>query len=323
MASNIRAALIDQLPKRVPWGVERIFNLVGAAASIIALLFVFFSIDKISNDTKMIFALTYQFLIIVFLVGYLLVVTQRRLYRYAQAVFHLHLVNHVVRDHLAALELGKTGSELSDSVAQILDSIAACYSILTGQACRVSLKEITTDFQINTVRRDALSAASVAARGNVPHSLEGNTDFYNLWYSLDGCSRYFHSNNLTKDWKARKYENTSFNVYGVPEIKSFFGITWVSGWKLPYKSTMVFPIRYVHDSTKWPILPGNVEATSLDEMPQVWGFLCVDTASTSVFKLPHAAEVGGAFADSLYVLFTFSLEGAFARRRDGNPGDLK
>ena len=42
--------------------------------------------------------------IIVFLVIYLLLVSQRKLARYAQAVFHLHLVSHVIRDHLAAIE---------------------------------------------------------------------------------------------------------------------------------------------------------------------------------------------------------------------------
>ena len=306
MATNTRTALMAQLPKRALWTLERIVVLAGALASVAAVVFLFYSFDKLSSDIKSIFAMSYLFCIIVFLVSYLMIITQSRLYRYSQAVFHMHFVNHAIRDYLAALSVGKEDVNLKVALNQILDSIAACYSILAGRTCRVTIKELTPSLDVKTVARDTISASSAAGTSQIEHPLEKNTDFKNLWYCLDGASRYFHSNNLLRDWKAHKYLNTSFNIHGDPEVLNFFGMSMVTKWRLPYKSAMVFPIRYVHDWTRWPLLPGVESRIVQDGPPDVWGFLCVDSASTGVFKLPHAAEVGGAFADALYILFTFS-----------------
>ena len=306
MAANTRSALSAQLPKHPAWTLERVTNLVGAIASTATLVFVFTSIDTLSTDTKMIFALSYLFLIIIFLIVYLLLITQRRLYRYAQAVFHVHFVNHVIRDHLASLSLGNN-PDLKVTLNQILDSIAACHSIITGRMCRVSIKEVKPTLEVVTVSRDTISAASsVAGPSKVAHLLDRSTDFRNLWYCRDNCSRYFYSNNLPSDWKDHKYENTSFDVYGTPELRNVLGLFRLVKWPLPYKSTIVLPIRYLDDWTKRPRLPTVTQAEKQDEPPSVWGFLCVDSSSTRAFKPPHAAELGGAFADALYVLFTYS-----------------
>lgn len=318
MAATTRATLAKQLPTWNPWTVERTLNGCGAVTSIIAFLLIFVNIGSLSSDVKIIIAITYLFLIIVFLIAYILLGTQKQLQRYAQAVFHMHFVNHAIRDHLAARQSDGENVPLKDHLGQILDAIAGCYSVLTGRPCRVSIKEIKpgSPVEVTTAMRDSISRVSSngasSENKHVVHALDKNTDFRNLWYCQNGCFRYYFSNNIIDDWKNGDYENTSFEVYGRPKGRTFFFKFTILHWTLPYKSVMVFPIRYVRDWSKWPLLPGTersstADAPQLDDqnlLPDVWGFLCVDSPTKGAFRLPHAAEVGGAFADALYTLFT-------------------
>jgi hypothetical protein len=319
MESNLRTRMIDQMPRRQPWTFERYFNVAAGVVTIVSGFLIFFSLDKLSDDIKMIAAMSYLMLIIIFLVIYLLLINRRKLARYAEAAFHLHLVSHVIRDHLAAIEIGEEeAGRLPEKVSQILDTIAACFSLLTGRQCRVALKEITPYLTLKTVQRDCMSATSVQdSHPPVEHKLDKNTAFKNIWYRINNCTRYFHSDDLVAAWRNHTYENTSFEIYGRPEISTFMGHSRVRNWKLPYKSTIVFPIRYIHDWSRRPALAEQSgPASETDEIPHVWGFLCIDARSKRAFRLPYAAEVGGAFADALYVLFTYSLGGM---RRQG-PG---
>lgn len=311
LVSDSSAALWGALPKRVPWTVERSVNLAGGVASLLGIAFLFVKFDDLGSDGRMIVALTYLFSIIMFLVAYIVIVSHRKLHRYAQAVFHLHFVNHVVRDHVAAV-YRKDQVSLRDDVQKILDSIAHCYSILTGRVCRVALKEITQELDVVTAGRDSMARTSsrdgdpAAGKNSFSHSLDGNTDFSHIWYMLDGCERYYLSNDLPQEWKHHRYNNTSFFIRGKPETSSIFGITFIKRWTLPYKSALVLPIRCISAPRK---LQSSAPPSGPEQNPQrVWGFLCVDTASRGAFRLPHAAELGGAFADALYILFTFSSE---------------
>jgi hypothetical protein len=127
-------------------------------------------------------------------------------------------------------------------------------------------------------------------------------------------------NNLLKEWKLHKYKNTSFNKPEVrePELKTFLGYSYVANWNLPYKSTLVLPIRYLKEFIppskddgkpnmrinllKRFSIPTN-DGDKLTMKWKFWGFLCIDCNSRNVFHKDLAPELGLAFADLLYIFF--------------------
>lgn len=240
MAQWSRSSYKNQLPKFTPWTLERVVNLGGAFAALLGLIFVFTSYDQLTSDTKSIVVLTYLVIIIFVLIVWIYNITRKRLANYAQALFYIHFVNHVVRDHLAELDDRKVSSTFADVLRDCVDSIATCYSLVTGSRCRVSIKEIKnlSDGQIVTAMRDTISDKS--ARGDEgEHFISENTDFEQIWTGSHGCSRYFRSNNLKRDWKNHNYKNSSFKIPGEPEaftigiiplthvIRADQGIVWV------------------------------------------------------------------------------------------------
>jgi len=143
------------------------------------------------------------------------------------------------------------------------------------------------------------------------HRLDENTDFHDLWYAQNGCTRYFLSNDLMKRWKQHKYKTSSFKEVGEPYLQSVLGIDMIRNWRLPYRSALILPIRYVstfnppeeqtHDMLHW----------------RYWGFLCIDCNTPGCFDDRYCPELGGAFADGLFTLFSQS---EFIKRyRSTNP----
>ncbi len=247
---------------------------------------------------------------VLFLSAYIVFKEIKNVDRYAQTIFYAHLVNHILRDYLAELQRGHR-PDPKNILVEVLDSIATCFSIVVGKRCRCSVKQLSADFQLSTVCRDTMSRTQHGDSSDIQHSLVENTDFDSIWYAKNGCFRRFQCNDLKKLWRENKYRNSSFKTYGEPESISTLGVTFVRNWNLPYKSTIVWPIRFVPDYKIWPPTSASegqsARADNAPKVPQeLWGFLCVDCNSRGVFDSTYCPELGAAFADALYTLFTQS-----------------
>lgn len=306
MTAQANRKFQEQLPRFNRWTAERLFSFLGALCSIAAIGLFF--VGEISADLKMVLALSYLLIIVVLLLLRIAITDTRKLHRYSDAAVHLHYVVHRTRNHLARLRVDAS-ADLGEALLDIVNSAATAFSLVVGKQCRVCIKEVHSDETVTTVVRDSLFSEENSAPNRIVHTLEKNTDFINVWYGKDGCRRYFLENDLQRLWKAHKYKNSSFEEVGEPALLPFGKVSW----KLPYKSTAVFPIRYIHDARNWPPTQSSVRAPATTSDPHVWGFLCVDCAHSGVFKLPYIVELGGAFADALYIMLThdrFARQGA-------------
>lgn len=292
----------SQLPKKRSVSVSSVFSYSAGGASILG----FLSSNYIFPHSGIALAHTIFLLVLVFsILLHTYARDRRKLHRYAQAVFYIHYVNHIIRDSLAHAK--EDNFKLSQETLQLtVNAIANCFSILTGKQCRCSIKELNDDFSINTVVRDNVSKKRIHEHHDTKtsHHLEENTDFKNLWYSIYGCSRYFLANDLIKFWKIHKYENSSFKLVTFPKRSNFCSFTWVSNWKLPYRSTLVLPIRFfsVFDPPAQQEISAKkkTKKTEFDHW-NFWGFLCIDCNSRNIFDQEFAPELGAAFADTLYI----------------------
>lgn len=203
-----------------------------------------------------------------------------------------------MRDSLSSLSVSDNVN-LEKTTEKILDAIANCFSVTSGKACRASIVELNDKFELIVAARDSMSAIKAIPRNN-KHLLEDNTDFRNLWYSINGCSRYYLNNNIVKSWLNREYRNSCFAEYGEPEMKSIFGFTLIRRWPLSYRSALVLPIRYVAEFTP----PKDTE--TLCPHWNYYGFLCIDSISRNSFDDRYSPELGGSFADMLYTYFSQS-----------------
>lgn len=291
--SDIQAKFEQQFPRPDKLSFELIFGYIAGLASIAGLIGAPF---VITEQTHLSFLyLTSLTVIVAVLLVYALLINRRKLHRYAQSVIFTHYVNHIIRDALQEIQT----SEVKVATQKVLNAIATCFSIITAKQCRACVVELTKDFELVVMARDDISGV-MSRKKPLKHFLDDNTDFYNLWYAKSGCSRFFMSNDLRKLWKQHKYRNSSFQELGEPHVQSVLGIDVVRNWQLPYRSAMVFPIRYI--SRFQP-------PESRDENPEhwkYWGFLCVDCNTSSCFDDRYCPDLGGAFADSLYTLFSQS-----------------
>lgn len=136
-------------------------------------------------------------------------------------------------------------------------------------------------------------------RKNYIHRLFDNTDFYNLFFGLDDCENYYFSNNLIDEHLSKRYKNSSFKYYGEPTYKKYlFGI-WCEKWPLDYRSTFVFPIRYIPSYD-----PPNPDDKEVNKDWQYYGFLCIDCNRKGIFDIRHQNDIGAAFADILYLFIS-------------------
>jgi hypothetical protein len=285
----------DQLPRWQPWTLERYLLLAGSIAGIAALVITYFGLDHLRDDAK-----TYVFFIEISalcaaLIAYLFVTSKKKLHRYAQSVFFMHYINHVVRDEIASMETGQAAS-VEAILQDIVNAVANCFSILTGRRCRCCIQEILPGSKVSTFVRDTITSKQSA--NTESHSIEDNTDYSNIWYGRNGCPRFFICRNLVKLWSSGQYRNSSFATYGEPQTMSFWVFSSVRKWTLPYKATIVWPIRYVPEGSKWPAF--KLQELPVDKRPFVWGFLCIDCGSRNTFDQTYGPELGAAFADAVF-----------------------
>lgn len=297
MAEELITKFESQLPKLEKYSFRDYFNYAAGTASIVgSILPAFFIKDQ---EISQIFYAILLVTIILILVVRDILASRKKLNRYAQAVFFTHYVNHIIRDSL--LEISQCRSDNFEDTAQkttrhIVNAISTCFSIITAKRCRVCIAELKDDFSLLVIARDDVSQITSSKIINKQdRTLDNNTDFSNLWYGVEGCSRYYLSNNLIKDWKKGKYKNSSFDDVGKPEIIHLVHeISFVRNWRLNYKSAIIFPIRYISEFNPPAGLNNNLIGWSY------YGFLCIDCNAKNSFDDVFLPELGGTFADAIY-----------------------
>lgn len=309
MPQGFRKQYTDQLPKLRRWSFLEFLGVGGAICSMLSVTVLLWKWEDIAIDLRALIVNLLLLFVVGVLVVYIVYQERKKLHRYAQTVYFVHFVNHAIRDYLAQLKLGNA-PPLRSVLEEILTVISQCFSLVTGKQCRCSVKDLRRDQTIVTEARDLVSSKQYSETSHLVHTLDENSDFHSLWYGISGCSRYFLGRNLIQMWKEHNYRNSSFKLHGGPETKSIGGFTIVRRWPLPYRSAIVWPIRFVPDYRFWPPPSEGSSDRKADqtesEYPHFWGFLCVDCVSTGVFDAVHCPELGAAFADALYTLFTES-----------------
>lgn len=197
---------------------------------------------------------------------------------------------------------------------QIMDIFASTMILVTGVHCRTCVKSLNIDknkvddakgknakereeilrsaFYATTLIRDSSSHPTHGWAKHITNWVTNNSAF---WHFFKGpLERCYFQNDLTK---LRNYNNDSFKVYGNPPdfpwYLSLYARLW-KRWPLPYRSTIVWPIR-------------ALRPTKHDPNPQLWmdrqniiGFLCVDSYALHPFKYPYDFHLGACICDALY-----------------------
>ena len=203
--------------------------------------------------------------------------------RYAAAVDEVHGALHAIRDGAAALLLrDASATDVIDDLANALTALASAFTIITGQKCRATIKEVSRarsetgapvvidphdDDQLRGLEVTTMARSSriETQADHLRHFVDQNTDFESLFKNPG--QRWFVSNNLMT---LEHYKNSSWHGDGPRD----------------YQSTCVWPIqkRDAFGNTKHDIL----------------GFLCVDSQGTGIFDERFDFWVGAGIADALY-----------------------
>lgn len=311
MAAEFRRQYWAQLPKPKRLGLLRIVEVFGALASILSLTLGFYVWNELERDEKYIYSLGYFLFIILILLIYILIRELNKTHRYSESVFYMHFVNHVIRDYISEKDKGST-KRRQEVLADILDAIAACFSVVKAKYCSASVWELVDSegfphkFLVQPIARDGLAQrVNYSAPADVEFLLESNTEFRDIWYGTNNCIRYYLEGDISKAYRQRRFESSRLEY-----IKSQNGIAFLlhkkaGFWPLPYKSTIVAPIRCFNNYSSWfdPRETAQRQKGTADDENHFWGFLKIECSSSNVFDTTHAPEVLGAFADALYILF--------------------
>lgn len=292
----------DQLPKITKLTGKHIFRLFLNVCTIAGAVYIFFKTPPSEPTLRLVLII-----IIVALVIYIIYTEKKRLTKYAYISFYYHYLNHIFRDKISEFLLMDEESQpdsfqINNFLQEVVDSIANCFSTITNHVSRVCIKTIdlnnSNSIALTTSFRDSISKSNTQIKSldsKTIHKLEGNTDFELLWYALNGRTRFYLANNLPKEYKKRKYNNTSFeNLYG---SEPTIGTLFVKNWRLPYKSTLVVPIRHVINFTP----PSRENEGYIDKGWKYKGFLCIDTPNKYSFNTTIDPEIAAAFADQIYM----------------------
>jgi len=236
VADKFRNSYFESLPRFSKWTWERSVTTIGSVASIVGVAGLIFKWERLEKSQLDLYGTLYLFIIVCVLMIYIFIRETKKRHRYALAVYHVHYVNHAIRDCLSDLQIGRNQT-LHSVLENIVNSIAFCFSIVEGRQCRCSIKEVlhVPDLEIQTVARDTISRQFSVNTDRERHLVSENSDFEKLWNGEKGYARYFQGTNLKMMWSRGGYKNSSFRVVGEPERLDIFTITLVRKWNLPYR----------------------------------------------------------------------------------------
>jgi hypothetical protein len=200
----------------------------------------------------------------------------RRAARLADQSKQIHKVFHVLRD-ASAIKLGDDAHDNLDHFLNVFgyaaEEVATCFTGITGVACRITIKQVIDPGDgVPSVVDLARSPGTPVSR--TPEPIGDNTDFKEL---LVGSSSYFKCNNIAELLERGEYENTH-----------------VRRGRLPYNSTIVWPIRKTLGRP-----PAVKRFKSISNWQDLIAYLCVDSAEADVFT-ESDVWIGAAMADAMY-----------------------
>jgi len=234
------------------------------------------------------------FLILLVYLGFITFRYSRKA-RYAEATEAVHNALHAARDAYHYLEWCRSPEKENiqfdekrccDALRIVLTAVSTAFSITSGTRCRATLKVIgqdeNDDLYVVTKARDSVSHANCEHldRGEGRrHLIKKNTDFHLI---VEGKHNYFFCNNLQK---YPDYLNTNYDEYSKTQKKP---------WPLPYRSTIVWPIRYVWTKEE------RDEHGEISCNDDLYAFLTVDSSAPNAFNERHDFQMGAGLADALF-----------------------
>lgn len=241
--------------------------------------------------------------------------------RVALAMAGLHHAVHILRNEMATVRQW-TNQEIKTCLAEVLGAFATVFSIIVNAPCRTCIKvidlipsggrkpedlteqELLAHSYARTFCRDFVTASQIGHGDLSPTEapVRNNTAFRFLFEHVE--TRYFLGNNLPQMMEKGRYLNTSVHKYSTAGD---------SGWPLPYKAAMVWPIRVV---TERALSAHGVFTGTQD----IVGYLAVDTAVTNAFQGDTDFHVGALLADVLYIFLNHAVP---ERRSDDGIGDTQ
>ncbi|MFO0794136.1 MAG: hypothetical protein U0586_08720 [Candidatus Brocadiaceae bacterium] len=228
--------------------------------------------------------------------------------KYAEALFFIHSIVHRLRDNFHTLNKISNSSEDAESILKrkvfeeaekVITSFANAFNLITGTRCRACIKLINNAepskkyselskeekervLYVETWVRD-IDTKLLETKEEPMHWLCGNTDFSELFSAKNPTiNNSFFENNLPK---RRNYLNTSFELYTEPNGR----------WKLPYKSTIVWPIRKITSDQY------DREEGQFTEKQDILGYLCIDSKARKIFNKSYDVNFGAIVADSIFI----------------------
>lgn len=304
MATSREEYHLAILPKRSRLSLESIFSFIAGVASIVSLILSVFIDPSYYNLATSLFLI----FIIVLLVLY--IAKSHKHHRYAEALFYLHFINHIIRDALVKVTQDPSEENAKSTVQSlnqhIANALAHCFTLITRRKCRVSICKINPtsannhlDFTVDIIARDAVSSKQLGNNHNSKGRIEDNTDFASILFAKNNTSHYL-CNNLKHEYSIGKYKNFSFTRNGQPPeiIKKLGVFHCIKGWNLPYVATIVSPIRYTDGHH--PPKEQRTEQQQINPKWQHYGFVCVDNNTKNTFNATYDPEILAATCDVLY-----------------------
>jgi hypothetical protein len=182
-------------------------------------------------------------------------------------------------------------------LASAMDQIAALYSMITGTRCRSAIKVVQRDGEniwVHALVRDEISASENLISDKERNEkrfdrIEANADFNLLFDPTKRDQGFYLNNDLTQG----DIKNSSKSYYlAKASAENDYDSVKRVGWPLPYRSTIVWPIRVMPNQSF-----GFSEVDCL-------GFLAIDSESRNVFDERWDAQIGGSVANYLYSVLT-------------------
>lgn len=279
--SNVREKALQYWPQVLAVG--------GSIASIVSLV-----VAYLTSAGPNVFAV---FLIVALTALWILLVVQE--YRYARKASYsevikcLHSTVHRIRDALHQAH-DMTEEHVVSVVEAVLADVATAFSLATRTRCRACVKvlALATDAPPNNEtmpRRDRARYLTVGtfARdpGSVPTSaadrpvrLEDNSDFVDLF--IDNDQPCFFENDLPARFQRGRYRNSHIPVGHDANVNP---------WPLAYRSSLTWPIRRFARQER------------AADLPDLIGFLCVDSGARNIFRKRFDFDTGALVADALYL----------------------
>lgn len=206
-----------------------------------------------------------------------------RKYRIAHSIAYLHNSIHVIRDNWQKIFPEMDGSKYIDKdsakeyIQKSLNEFERYFSTVTGAPCRTCIKTIVdfSSLKVETFARSSSSLCLPIANDKENDNVENNSEFYEL---VANKERYWHVANVDTE---KNYHNSHLSINS-PKKKSS---------QLGYSTTFTWPIRKLKQGQS-----GN------EEELEIFGFLCVDSKVSGVFKEKYDFDSGALVADFYYFL---------------------